>query len=119
MMIYFMINQTKKSLCQKIETVQYSAALAITIAIKDVSQIKLYNELGFYNLLSLNGGSENCLFYKIKKTGLQEYIFNMVPQRNHQYKTRSIEDVTFYCKTDVFKCSNFPHTNLQWDKLGM
>ena len=67
-MIYFMINQTKKSLCQKIETVQYSAALAITIAIKDASHIKLYNELGFYNLLSLNGGSENCVcFIRLKR----------------------------------------------------
>ena len=35
-----------KSLCQKIETIQYNAALAITGAIKGASQIKLYNELG-------------------------------------------------------------------------
>ena len=33
-----------KSLCQKIETVQYKAALAITSAIKGTSKIKLYNE---------------------------------------------------------------------------
>ena len=35
-----------KSFCQKIETIQYNAALAITGAIKVTSQIKLYNELG-------------------------------------------------------------------------
>ena len=34
-----------KSLCQKIETIQCNAALAITGAIKGTSQIKLYNEL--------------------------------------------------------------------------
>ena len=33
-------------LCQKIESVQYNAALAITGAIKGTSQMKVYNELG-------------------------------------------------------------------------
>ena len=35
---------SNKSLCQKIETIQYNAALVITGAIKGTSQIKLYNE---------------------------------------------------------------------------
>ena len=40
MVMYFMINQTI-SLCQKIETVQYNAALAITGAVKGTSQMKV------------------------------------------------------------------------------
>ena len=44
----------------------------------------------------------------------------MIPQRNHQYNTWSIEDVTtFYCRTDVFKYSYFPHTILEWKKFDM
>ena len=44
----------------------------------------------------------------------------MIPQSNHQYNTRSIENVeTFYCRTDVFKYSYFPHTILEWNKLDM
>ena len=39
-----------KSLCQKIKTVQYNAALAITSAIKGTPQIKLYTELGLESL---------------------------------------------------------------------
>ena len=39
-----------KSLCQKIETIQYNAPLAITGAMKGTSQIKLYNELGLESL---------------------------------------------------------------------
>ena len=39
-----------KSFCQKIETDQYNAALAITGAIKGTSQIKLGNELGLESL---------------------------------------------------------------------
>ena len=58
--------------------------------------------------------------YKIKKIGLPEYLFNMIPQSNHKYNTRSIEDIaTIYCRTDVFKYSYFPNTILEWNKLYM
>ena len=71
------------------------------------------------NLSNLDGGSENCLFRKIKKTGLSEYLFNMIPQSNHQYKTQSNEDVTtMYYKTDVFRYY-FLFTILEWNKLDM
>ena len=43
-------DQPNNSLCQKIETIQYNAALAITSAIKGTSQIKLYNKLGLESL---------------------------------------------------------------------
>ena len=44
----------------------------------------------------------------------------MIPQSNRQYNTRSTEDVTtFYCRTDIFKCSYFPKTILDWNKLDM
>ena len=69
-----------KSLCQKIETVQYNAALAVTGAIKGTSQIKLYNELGLESREFRRWFRKLCLFYKIKKTGLPEYLFNMIPQ---------------------------------------
>ena len=75
--------------------------------------------------MSLDGGSENCIcfetgFFKIKKTGLPEYLFCMIPQSNHQYNNRSSEDVTtFYCRTDVFKYFYFPHTILELNKLNI
>ena len=59
-------------------------------------------------------------FLRLKKTGLPEYLFSMIPQSNHRYKTQSSEDVTtFYCRTDVFKYSYFPYTILEWNKLDM
>ena len=72
-------------------------------------------------LLSSNGGSENCVCsLRLKKSGLPEYLFNMIPQSNHRYNTRSSEDVTtFYYRTDVFKYSCFPYTILEWNKLDM
>ena len=44
--MYILYDQpNNKSVSQKIETVQYNAALTITGAIKGTSQIKVYNEL--------------------------------------------------------------------------
>ena len=93
-----------KSFCQKIETVQFNAVLAITSVIKGTSQVKLYNQLGLESLEFRWWFRKLCLFYKVKKTGLPEYLFNMIPQSNHQYNTQSIEDVAiFYCRTDVLE----------------
>ena len=39
-----------ESLCHKIESIQYKAALAIRGVIRGTSQMKLYNELGFESL---------------------------------------------------------------------
>ena len=49
--MYILYDQpNNKSFSQKIETVQYNAALAITGAIKGTSQIKVYYELGLESL---------------------------------------------------------------------
>ena len=60
-----------ESLNQKIERIQYSAALTITGAIKGTSQSKLYNELGW------------CTFHKIKITELPEHQLDFIPETNH------------------------------------
>ena len=89
-------------------------------AIKGTSQIKLYNELGLQSLEFRRLFRKLCLFFKIRTTGLLEYLFNMIPQSNHQYNTRSVEDGTaFYCRTDVLKYSYFQHTILERNKLDM
>ena len=41
---------TNDSLCQKLKSVQDNAVLAITEAIKETSQVKLYEELGLESL---------------------------------------------------------------------
>ena len=114
-----MINQTMKvyaSLCQ-IESVQYNAALAITGAIKSTSQMKLYNQLGLESLKFRFWCRKLCLFFKIIKHGLPEYLFKLIPQSSHQYNTQTNEDITtFYCRTEVFKYSYFPATIMEWNK---
>ena len=64
-----------KSFCQKINTVQYNAALAITGAIKGTFQIKRtmnYNELGSESQELGRWFRKLCLFYKIKKLVYQD-----------------------------------------------
>ena len=53
------------SLCQKIESIQYQAALAITGAIHGTSQTKLYNELGIESMKLSQGFRRLCYFFKI------------------------------------------------------
>ena len=106
------------SFTQKIERIQYKAALAITGAIKGTSQSKLYSELGFESLKFRCWFRKLCTFFKLKTSGLPEYLFDLIPQNNHLYNTRSLEDVTtFYSRTDAFKYSFFPSTILEWNKL--
>ena len=53
----------KESLNQKIERMQYNAALSITGAIKGTRQIKLYNQLGFKSLKFRRWFQKLCTFY--------------------------------------------------------
>ena len=54
-----------ESFTQKIERIQYNAALEITDVIKETSQDKLYNEFSFESL-------------KFKTSGLPEYLFGLI-----------------------------------------
>ena len=57
----------------KLETVQYNAALAITGAIKSKSPEKLYQELELEYLQQRRWMRRLCLFYKVVSTKLPAY----------------------------------------------
>ena len=108
----------KESLNQKIERIQYNAALVITGAIKRTYQSRLYNELSLESLKFRRWFRKLCTFYKIKTTGVPQYLSDLIPQTNHLYNTCAAEDVTtFYSKTDACKYSFFQYTVLEWNKL--
>ena len=71
-----------ESFNQKIERIQYNAALAITCAIRGTSQKKLYDELGFESLRFWRCFRKLCIFCKIKNTGIPGYLFDLIPQTN-------------------------------------
>ena len=58
-----------ESFCQKLESYQYDAALAITGAIRGTSQTKIYNELGLESLLFRSISEDYVLFSRLKKQG--------------------------------------------------
>ena len=106
-----------ESLNEKIERIKYNAYLSITGAIKGTSQSKLYNELCFESLKFRRWFRKLCTFYKIRTTGVPEYLFDHIPETNHIYNTRSSDVTTFYSRTDVYKYFFFPYTILEWNKL--
>ena len=56
-----------ESFCEKLESVKYKAALAITGAIEESSPEKLYQELGLESLKSRRCYRRLCCMYKIMK----------------------------------------------------
>ena len=105
--------------CEKIESVQYNAALAIAWAIQGTSREKLYKELGLETLKSRRWLKKLCCFYKIKNNGIPSYLAELIPSEFHLYKTWNKRNITiFSCKTDTFKYSFFPRTINEWNKLN-
>ena len=67
------------SLTNKIESVQYNAALAITGAIRGTSKEKLYQELGFESLKDRRWLRQLCDLYKIVNTKQLAYLYDLIP----------------------------------------
>ena len=78
---------------KKLESLQYNACLAITGAINGSLTEKLYQELDFESLQQRCWYRKLCGFYKIFKTEIPHYLFNVILTRNRSYITTPI----FHC----------------------
>ena len=63
----------------KLETVQYNAALEVTGAIKGISREKLYQELELEYLQQKSWMRRLFLFYKVVSTKLPADIYDFIP----------------------------------------
>ena len=109
-----------ESFHQRIESIQYNAAIAITGAIRGTSSEKLYQELGLESLRSRRWLRKLCLFYKIYKNKSPSYLYNLIPDRMKFYSTRSSQiDNTSNIKTrsNFSRNTFFPFTITEWNKL--
>ena len=90
------------SLANKIESVQYNAALAITGAIRGTCKEKLYQELGFESLKDRRWLRRLCYLYKIVNTKQPAYLYDLIPpfQRSSRNKGCIYEP---FCRTMSFK----------------
>ena len=64
----------------KLESVQYNEATAITGAVKGTSSEKLYQELGSEYLQQRRWMSRLCLFYKVVSSKIPGYMYDFIPQ---------------------------------------
>ena len=96
-------NPNNECLCQKTESLQYKATLAITGTIRGTFTWNfLLNEAYF-----LEDGLKNCLI-RIRKTGLPENMFNISQSIIHSNHPLTEDAAIFDCRIDVSKYSLFP-----------
>ena len=104
---------------QKLESIQYNAALAITGAIRGSSREKLYQELGLESLKQRWWFRKLCYFFKITKNQSPKYLFDKIPTTRTAYRKRNnIGNIPrFNVKHNFFKNLFFPSTVIKWNKL--
>ena len=104
---------------QKLESIQYNSALAITGAIRGTSTEKLYNELGLETLEKRRWYWKLCCFYKVYQSHSPKCFFNIIPVTVSRYNTRNTNNIThFKVKHNVFRNSFFPSAVMErkkWD----
>ena len=103
---------------QKVESIQYNAAVAITGAIRGTSKEKLFEELGLESLQHRRWYRKLCCFYKILKDQSPKYLFNIIPMLNRPYSTRNANSIPrFKVKQNFFRNTFFPSVIIEWNKL--
>ena len=71
---------------QKLESIQYNAALALTGAIRGSSRKKLYQELGLESLQQRRWYRKLCCFYKTDNKQTPGYLTELMLTRNEAYQ---------------------------------
>ena len=97
-------NQTfNNSFYEKLESIEYNAALALTGATRGSSREKLYQEQGFESLQQRQWCRKLCFFFK--------YIFELILTARQAYTTRHKSNIPlFNVKLDYFENYFFPST---------
>ena len=104
----------------KIESIQYNAALAITGAIRGTSKEKLYQELGLEYLSYRRWFRRLSLFYKTLNDRSPSYMLNIIPPAIHNLNTRNKSLIPrIFCRTESFSNSFFPYCIKEWHNLNL
>ncbi len=108
------------NLMEKLESVQYSAARAVTGAWRGTSREKLYAELGWETLSSRRWSRRLVLLYKFLNNLTPEYTTNPIPPlRQPRYSLRNQDAIgRIKARTEKFKSSFYPHCLFEWNNLN-
>ena len=98
---------------EKLESIQYNAALAITGAIGGSSREKLYQEVGFESF-----SNRKLSLFQNNKNQSPKYLFELIPTARQAYMTRNKNSIPlFNVKHDYFKNYFFLSAIIEWNNL--
>ena len=98
-----MTNLKMNLFCEKLESFQYKAALAMTGVMQGTSRDKIYQELGLEPLKSRRWSKRLSCMFEIMKEEVSNYLIISVPKCETNIRTRNNSIPTFNCRTDCFK----------------
>ena len=104
---------------EKLESVQYSAALEVTGVWRGTSRDQLYDELGWESLIFRRWSRRLILFYKIVNNLTPDYTIYPIPnpqEAMYELCRRAVKGQVF-ARTKGFKSSFYPNCLLEWDRL--
>ena len=111
-----------ESFKDKLEMVQYNAALVITIAFKGTSRDRIYRELGLESLAEGRWSCKIFFFHKIINGLLPVYRQSYISYCGEGvYRTRSANQKNlrqFSTRTKIFESSFFPYCIKEWNHLS-
>eukprot|EP00794_Sanderia_malayensis_P002002 gene2002-2277_t len=104
---------------EKIESVQYSAALAVTGAWKGTSRQKIYDELGWESLNLRRWSRRLVLFYKMINNLTPHYTRYPIPDLQESSYDLQVRATVgqISARTKGYKTSFYPNCLLEWEKL--
>ena len=107
------------NLMEKIESVQYSAALVVTGAWRGTSREKIYAELGWESLSSRRWSRRMILFYKIMNNITPLYTKEPIPPPQYvHYSFRTQDPIgRLGGRTEKFQSCFYPNCISEWNKL--
>ena len=103
---------------QRLESLQYNAALAITGAIRGTSRENLYSELGPESLQNRRWYRKLSFLYKFIAEPFSSYLFNMIFWKNTSRPTRELDSNPLLgTKHNFFQNSYCLADIKEWNKL--
>ena len=110
-MCEYSLNITLLNLMERLESVQYFAALAVTGALRGSSREKLYAELGWESLNLRRWSRRLALFYKIVRNLAPGYTRSPTPHLHlSQYSIRNQDAIErIKARTEKFESGFYPN----------
>ena len=109
----------KLEFTERLESEQYSAALAVSEAWKGTKMDRLYEELGWEPLYYRRWKRRLTHFYKLVNSQTRQYLVQYIPeQRQNPYDLRRYNTYPIMsARTEHFFHAYFPHCVREWNQL--